>query len=214
MDQPTAQLDDRIELSDIPDLPDTVDLLDDIAASVGGVEFTIGEAQIRAAPRAAPQTVVRSVTPDLVPRVLAKLIDGTVAGVLYTVCTVVVADWFVGFLLGGVAASAYLLLSDGLDLETMPRRSFGKKTMGLTVTRLDEQPMTVSTSMQRNWMFALLYFVQAFTFAAPAVSVLLLLAALGLVGYEVYWVATSPGGVRWGDDIAGTEVLQTVVEPA
>ncbi len=203
------QLADQIELSDIPKLPDTVGL-NDPEALADGITFTQAPAQVRPLPK----SVTRTVRPALVPRLLAKLIDGTVAGVLYTLCTVAVADWFTGFLLGGVLASVYLLLSDGLDLELMPRRSLGKRIMGLSVARLDGEPVSVWTSVQRNWMFTVLYFVQAFTFEAPALSLLLLLAALGLIGYEVYWVVTSPGGVRWGDDLAGTDVLQVVTEPA
>ncbi len=196
---------DQLELFALPRLPDTMDLApSDVLAE--GVTLTASPSPVRPAER--------TVVPALVPRLLAKLIDGTVAGVLYTLCTVVVADWLTGFLLGGVLASVYLLVSDGLDLEAMPRRSFGKKIMGLTVARLDGEPVGVWASVQRNWMFAVLYFVQAFTFAAPAVSILLLVATLGLIGYEVYWVATSPGGVRWGDDLAATEVLQVVAEPA
>ncbi len=200
-DSPEAA--DAFRLSDLPELPDTVAL----NASLDGVSFTTNPP-----PVPARKQVVRTVPPPFVARVLAKLIDGAAAGVLYTLCTVLVADWLWGFLLGGVAASLYFLVCDGLDVDFMPRRSLGKKVMGLTVTRLDGQPMTAWTSAQRNWMFGVLYFVQAFTFDAPAVSVVLLLGALGLIGYEVYWVFVNPEGVRWGDDLAGTEVRQRVTE--
>lgn len=198
---------DLPELPAIPELPDTVALKEPLDPFVS---FTTEPPPVTPS----PEPVVRAVAPDFITRVLAKLIDGTTAGVLYTLCTVLVADWFTGFLLGGVAALLYFLASDGLNVRYMPRRSFGKKVMGLTVTRLDEKPMTVWTSAQRNWMFGVLYFVQAFTFNAPAISILLLLATFGLIGYEVYWVIVSPGGIRWGDDLAGTEVKQLVTETA
>ncbi len=187
-----------------PELPDTVALNEPL----DGVSFTTNPPPVAAAPK----KVVRTVAPGLVTRVLAKIIDGAVAGVLYTLCTVFITDWFIGFLAGGIVASLYFIVSDGVNMRHMPRRSFGKKVMGLVVARIDKEPMNVWTSAQRNWMFGVLYFVQAFTFNAPAVSILLTLAAVGLIGYEVYWVVVNPRGIRWGDDIAGTEVRQLVTE--
>ncbi|MEM1043468.1 MAG: RDD family protein [Bacteroidota bacterium] len=191
---------------DVPDLPDTVALND----SLDGISFTTNPPPVNATPK----KTARTVAPNLVPRVLAKIIDGAVAGVLYMLCSFLIADWFVGFLVGGIAATLYFVVSDGLDVRHMPQRSFGKNIMGLSVTRLDNEPMTAWVSAQRNWMFGALYFAQAFTFIAPAVSVLVLLVALGLIGYEVYWVVVNPQGIRWGDDLAGTEVVQPVLEPA
>lgn len=197
----------KLDTAEIPELPDTVGLQDPVDPTVS---FTTDPPPVAPAQKKA----VRTVAPALITRVLAKIIDGAAAGVFYTLCTALIADWFVGFLIGGIAASIYFLVSDGLNLSFMPRRSFGKRVMGLTITRLDEEPVNVWTSAQRNWMFGVLYFVQAFTFAAPAISVLLFLAAVGLIGYEMYWVTVSPGGVRWGDDLAGTEVRQVVAETA
>jgi hypothetical protein len=141
-------------------------------------------------------------------RVLAKLIDATTAIVLYCLCTMLIESWFVSFLLGGVVASAYLLVSDALDVHGASRRSFGKRLVGIHLNRLDDEPVDVLTSVQRNWMFAGLFFVQAFSFQIPLLSFVLLAIAAGAVGYELYWMAVSGVGCRWGDELANTEVME------
>lgn len=202
---PRLDFSDLVEFSDVPDT---------ISASRFGTEPLAPDAfapdeDERAAPSPAPTR------PDLTTRCLAKLIDVAVAAALYGLASAFFSNWFTAFLLGGIVASLYLLVSDGLDVDFMRRRSLGKRVMGLTVERIDGERMDLPTSVRRNWMFAVGFFAQAFTFVAPAVGGLLMLAALGLIGYEVYWVVTNPEGVRWGDDLAGTDVLQTVpVAPA
>lgn len=159
-------------------------------------------------PDAFAQEPVAGTKPDTGKRFLAKFIDGIIAALVYWVVALVVPGWFTGALLGGLAAAAYLLVSDGLDVDFMKRRSFGKQMMGLTVRRLDGRPMDIETSARRNWMFVVGYLSQAFTFRAPGLATLFSVAAFGLFAYEVYRVVTSDDGRRWGDDLAETEVVQ------
>jgi len=154
------------------------------------------------------QEPVAGAKPDAGKRFLAKFIDGIIAALVYWVVALVVPGWFTGALLGGLAAAAYLLVCDGLDVDFMKQRSFGKQMMGLDVRRLDGRPMDIETSARRNWMFVVGYLSQAFTFRAPGLATLLSVAAFGLVVYEVYRVVTSDDGRRWGDEIAETEVVQ------
>lgn len=146
--------------------------------------------------------------PDTGKRFLAKFIDGIVAALAYWIVALVVPGWFMGALLGGLAAAAYLLASDGLDVDFMKRRSIGKQMMSLDVRRLDGRPMDLETSARRNWMFVVGYLSQAFTFRAPGLASLISAIAFGLFVYEVYRVVTSNDGRRWGDELAETEVVQ------
>ncbi|MDX1529940.1 MAG: RDD family protein [Rhodothermales bacterium] len=161
------------------------------------------------APAGAPRQSA-SAKPDVAKRFIAKFVDGIVAAVLYWVVAAVVPGWFAGYVLGGIVAGAYLLVSDGLDVDFMKQRSLGKKLLGFDVNRLDGQPMDLATSARRNWMFVIGYFSQAFIFSAPALSTLISIVALGIVLYECYRVLTDPAGRRWGDEFAGTQVTETV----
>ena len=157
------------------------------------------------APKRAPR---KAVPARFALRVLAKLIDATTAIVLYCLCTLMIESWFTGFLVGGVVASVYLLVSDALDVHGASRRSFGKRFVGIHLNRLDDEPVDVLTSVRRNWMFAGLFFVQAFSFQIPLLSLVLLAVAAGAVGYELYWMNASAYGCRWGDELANTEVME------
>jgi uncharacterized RDD family membrane protein YckC len=193
-------------MMDTPDVSGTLDHVDfpelaGLSAAPHGQPATAFEKAAKPAP---PQTV--SARPAV--RVLAKLIDTTTAVVLYCLCTLLIESWFVGFFVGGVVASAYLLVSDSLDAYGASRRSFGKRVVGLHLRRLDDAPVDVLASVRRNWMFAGLFFVQAFSFQSPALSFVLLAIAVGAVGYELYWLAVGVRGCRWGDELGDTEVLE------
>lgn len=201
---PRLDFSDLVELSDVPETIPATPFAD---ASFAPVAHTTDEPTL---PEDADPPAVASTVPEFMTRCLAKLIDGAVAALLYGLVSAFFTSWFTAFFLGGLAASAYLLLSDGLDVDFMRRRSLGKRVMNLTVERIDGERMDVLTSVRRNWMFAVGFFAQAFSFVASPISYLLMLAALGLIGYEMYWLVTNPSGVRWGDDLAQTDVLQPV----
>ena len=147
----------------------------------------------------APETV-RPKRPDLGKRAIAALIDVVIAMV-------------VGFvpIAGGIAATAYWLVRDGLDLDFMDRRSIGKKVMKLRPVTLDGQPLDIATSAKRNWMFALGGITQFFAMTIIGLPIAFL---LGLVAFvigiiEIVLVFTDAEGRRIGDKMAGTRVIET-----
>jgi uncharacterized RDD family membrane protein YckC len=139
---------------------------------------------------------------SLVKRFLAVLVDGLVAGLP-------------SLLLGGVGSllgTAYILVRDGLDLAFMDRRSIGKRLVGLRVVTLDGSPVTLETSLRRNWMFGLGVFSQVLYHSAllgglGAWLVGLAGSVLGLV--EVVLVFVDEDGRRLGDRIANTQVIES-----
>jgi uncharacterized RDD family membrane protein YckC len=167
-----------------------------------------------AAPSApAPPLAAGTGKPDSAKRFLALFIDGIIAGVIYGVLSAVVSaiapgniitKIWIGAVVGGLAGGAYMLLRDGLDFDFMKGRSLGKKIIKLRPERLDGGPMDLETSIKRNWTLCLGYLG-----AVPVVGWILGLASLGLGIYEIYKVLTDPQGRRWGDELAGTKVVET-----
>lgn len=137
---------------------------------------------------------------DLTKRFLAALIDGGLSMIVSMIP-----------LLGGLAAAAYLLLRDGLELEFMDGRSIGKKVMKLRPVRLDGQPMDLVASAKRNWMFALGGITSLLLFI-PIIGWLLIvpvaLAGLILGVIEIFLVITDAQGRRVGDKMAGSQVVE------
>lgn len=146
------------------------------------------------------QTINDTRKVDLGKRIVAFLIDATVAGI---------GGAIVGFFfpaLSGLVVAGYFLVRDGLELEFMNGRSFGKHVMNLHVVRHNGEKMDVETSMRRNWMFALNGAV-SFTLGLGFLSWLISLAGTIIFIYEIYRISTRPDGRRWGDDLADTEVV-------
>jgi uncharacterized RDD family membrane protein YckC len=137
---------------------------------------------------------------DLGKRAIAALIDGVLAMIIGMVPVV-----------GGIAAAAYWLVRDGLEVDFMDGRSIGKKLMKLRPVRLDGQPMDIETSVRRNWMFAfgglvsLLLFIPILGWLL-AIPVGLVALALGLL--EIFRVVTDDQGRRLGDSMAQTRVVE------
>lgn len=120
----------------------------------------------------------------------------------------------VGFvpIVGGLAAAAYWLVRDGLELDFMDRRSLGKKVMKLRPVRLDGGEMDLATSAKRNWMFALGGVAQLLLFL-PLVGWLLVLpvalAALALGVVELVLALSDDRGRRLGDRMADTVIIES-----
>ncbi|GIV59895.1 RDD family protein [Rhodocaloribacter litoris] len=131
-------------------------------------------------------------------RFLAHLIDAVLAGLGVALVGLVSAS------LGGLVGALYFLVRDGLTLDWMDRRSIGKRLMKLRPIRLDGAPVDLETSVRRNWMWTLGY-LGSISFAGLAW--VLGVAGLTLLVYEAYRVVTDPGGRRWGDELAGTQVI-------
>ena len=105
-------------------------------SDAGDVSDTTSDA---AAPEAGPPA-----KPDIGKRAIAVIIDAVIAVVVGLIP-----------IAGGIVATAYWLVRDGLDLEFMDHRSIGKKVMKLRPVTLDGQPLDIATSIKRNWMFGL-----------------------------------------------------------
>lgn len=152
------------------------------------------------APPGGAETSTTPKRPDLGKRALAAIIDAVIAMVVGLVP-----------IAGGIAATAYWLVRDGMDLDFMDHRSIGKKVMKLRPVTLDGQPLDLATSVKRNWMFALGGLAQFF---AMTIVGLVLAIPLGLIAFvigivEIVLVFTDAEGRRMGDKMAGTRVIET-----
>ena len=132
---------------------------------------------------------------DLTKRAVAALIDGVIAGLLSLLPSV----------LGPLAAAAYVLARDGLDVEFMRYRSIGKQVMDLRVVRLDGGAMELETSIRRNLPLAAGTLIGLIPwvgwFLGPLVGLIVTIAAIVLV-------VTGARGRRLGDRWAGTQVIE------
>ena len=152
------------------------------------------------APPGSSETSTTPKRPDLGKRALAVIIDAVIAMVVGLVP-----------IAGGIAATAYWLVRDGMDLDFMDHRSIGKKVMKLRPVTLDGQPLDLATSIKRNWMFALGGLTQFF---AMTIIGLVLAIPLGLIAFvigivEIVLVLTDAEGRRMGDKMARTRVIET-----
>jgi uncharacterized RDD family membrane protein YckC len=152
------------------------------------------------APPSSSETSTTPKRPDLGKRALAVIIDAMIAMVVGLIP-----------IAGGIAATAYWLVRDGMDFDFMDHRSIGKKVMKLRPVTLDGQPLDLATSIKRNWMFALGGLIQLF---AMTIIGLVLAIPLGLIVFvigiiEIVLVLTDAEGRRIGDKMARTRVIET-----
>jgi uncharacterized RDD family membrane protein YckC len=131
-------------------------------------------------------------------RFAAALIDGIIGVVI-----LLVFGW-IHDSLGALACALYLLCKDGLSLELMNGRSFGKQVFHLKPIVLSGETMTLKLSAMRNWPLALPSFFSAI--AGGSVYWLFSLVGFLLVIGEIFLTITQPHGQRFGDQLAGTEV--------
>jgi uncharacterized RDD family membrane protein YckC len=151
-------------------------------------------------PEHAASAEIPAAKADITKRIVAAVIDG-VLGVVVSMIP----------LIGGIVATAYWLVRDGLELEFMDRRSLGKKLMKLRPVRLDGSPMDIATSVRRNWPFAIGGVTLVLTFI-PIIGWLLMVpvAFAGLIVgvIETYLCFTDAEGRRMGDKFAETKVIE------
>ena len=82
--------------------------------------------------------------------------------------------------------------------------------MKLHLQSVDGAPLDVTTSLKRNWMFALgpLVPLLVFTIIGMVLVPFVLLAALALTVIELVLLFTDAEGRRLGDKLAGTKVVE------
>jgi uncharacterized RDD family membrane protein YckC len=106
----------------------------------------------------------------------------------------------------------YVVGRDGLDVGPLHFCSVGKYVMGLRLASLDGRPLTMATSVHRNWMLGVNAVAGLFV-AVPvvggALASLLSLGGLGLILFELYNVFADAEGRRWGDRLGRTQVVAT-----
>lgn len=129
---------------------------------------------------------------NLLNRFLAKFIDFLVIGVLATVVKAPI---------GSLAALTYSLISDGF----FDGRSLGKKLIGLKVINIKTgHPCNYKDSILRNIPIGL-----TVLFAVIPILGWILLFTVGLVMilFESYLIYSDDGGIRIGDILADTQVV-------
>ena len=139
---------------------------------------------------------------DPVKRVIAFIID-------------VVASMIVGFipLIGGIIGALYMLLRDALPIEALEYQSIGKKLLKLSVVNIKEPTSMIDyvASAKRNWMFALGPIMLFFLFIPIIgwiIDILIGIAVSVLVIIEIIKIFSDEKGVRLGDRMADTMVVE------
>ncbi len=134
---------------------------------------------------------------------VAALLDGIIASGLIAL---------LGGAPGALVGAVYLVARDGVEAGPVHFRSVGKYVMGLGLVRLDGRPVNLETSVQRNWMLAILFVAGLFVLVpivGGALASLLSFLGLGLLLFEIYNVLADPAGRRWGDRLGNTRVVET-----
>ena len=136
---------------------------------------------------------------DISKRVIAAVIDAVIALVIGMIP-----------IIGGLIATAYWLVRDGLEIDFMDQRSIGKKLVKLRPVTLDGSPVDIMTSVKRNWMFALGGIAQLFAMTiiglVIAIPLAFLVFVIGII--ELVLVLTDSEGRRMGDKFADTMVIE------
>ena len=127
---------------------------------------------------------------DLGRRIVASIIDGIISGVVGLIPFV-----------GGVIGFAYMLIKDGLLNGSSP----GKKAISLkVVVRETGDSAGYAESVKRNIIFG----IPSLIMIIPVIG-LVVAPILALVVYilELYFIIKDPKGLRYGDHLAGTQVV-------
>jgi len=133
---------------------------------------------------------------DVVKRFVAYLIDAILASVVSLIPVV-----------GGLVAGTYMLLRDGFDF--MQNRSLGKMAVNLKPIVVETGAnCDLQTSIKRNWPFAIGHFLVAIPVIGWIVAILIWIPLLIYVVIEAVLVFTDEKGLRFGDKMAGTQVIE------
>lgn len=124
-------------------------------------------------------------------RVIAKFLDFLVVAALYEI------SLRISFLAG----LSYLLIADGFS----QGQSIGKRLIGLQVrTPRNGKGASFKESILRNFPLAIAYLL----FHIPFIGWLL---SLLIVGFEFLLMVGNPKGLRVGDEMAKTQVLEDMI---
>ena len=139
---------------------------------------------------------------DPVKRIIAFVIDA-------------VASMIVGRIpfVGGIIGALYMLLRDALPIEALEYKSIGKKLLKLSVVNIEDPTSKIdyTASAKRNWMFALGPMMMFFLFIPILgwiIDILIGIAVFILVIIEIIKILSDEKGVRLGDNMAGTMVIE------
>ena len=139
---------------------------------------------------------------DPVKRIIAFVIDA-------------VASMIVGLIpfVGGIIGALYMLLRDALPIEALEYKSIGKKLLKLSVVNIEDPTSKIdyTASAKRNWMFALGPMMMFFLFIPILgwiIDILIGIAFFILVIIEIIKIFSDEKGVRLGDNMAGTMVIE------
>lgn len=153
---------------------------------------------------------------DEAKRIVAGVIDFAIGGLIFIVLALLI-----GGFIACLGAATFLLLRDNLAVDVLDGMSPGKKLMALKAVQAKEEPCDHVASIKRNLTIASFYLTSAglvIVFAlVPFVESglgYILGALIGLlgIGIELYEVMTDPRGLRLGDLMAGTHVIETAFE--
>jgi hypothetical protein len=116
-------------------------------------------------------------------------------------------------LIGGLVGAGYILIRDALPVEPLGYKSVGRKVMKLSVVKQGAPGTKIEyiDSIKRNWVFAMGPLGMAFMIIPLLgwiVAFLLGIAGVVLAAYEIYNIFTDPQGIRLGDKMAGTMVVE------
>jgi uncharacterized membrane protein len=139
---------------------------------------------------------------DPVKRMIAFVIDA-------------LASMIVGFIpfVGGIIGALYMLLRDALPIEAFEYKSIGKKLLKLSVVNIEDPTSKIdyAASAKRNWMFALGPMMMFFLFIPILgwiINILIGIAVFILIIIEIIKIFSDEKGVRLGDKLAGTMVIE------
>ena len=139
---------------------------------------------------------------DPVKRIIAFVIDAVVSMIIGLIP-----------LVGGIIGALYMLLRDALPIEALEYKSVGKKLLKLSVVNTQDPTAKIdyAASAKRNWMFDLgpimLFFV-LIPIVGWIIDILLGIALLILLITEIVKIFSDAKGVRLGDKMAGTIVIE------
>jgi uncharacterized RDD family membrane protein YckC len=139
---------------------------------------------------------------DPVKRIIAFIIDA-------------VASMIVGLIpfVGGIIGALYMLLRDALPIEALEYKSIGKKLLKLSVVNTENPTAKIdyATSAKRNWMFSLgplILFFLLIPIIGWILDILIGIAVFVLVVIEIIKIFSDKKGIRLGDKMAGTMVIE------